>query len=298
MVAEYRRVDKVTLADTTLDTKHGRISVRQSSGTGTAVLMIHGSGSSKDVFDRQFAHPMASKFHLVAPDLPGHGASSDAVDPKSAYTLRGLADAMGEVIDQLDLRHVVVFGWSLGGHVAIELLHSHPAIAGVMLTGAPPVAHGILAMLRGFHTSWDLMLTSKEHFTSRDVERFGKLCYGDDVEPAFLEAIRRADGRVRTIVFKDLVHGEGADQKLVVEHALVPIAVVNGAHEPFARLGYVKNLAYRTLWQDRCHVIAGAAHVPFREAPTLFNSLLERFIVDVERHSAAVEDDARRAKRA
>lgn len=279
--------------DTVLHTRHASISVRQSAGTGMPVLLIHGSGASKDVFSAQFSHPMAERLRLIALDLPGHGASSDAADPKTAYTLRGFADTVGEVIDQLGISHAAVFGWSLGGHIGIELLNGHPAVAGLMLTGAPPVASGMLAMLRGFHTGWDILLTSKENFTPRDVERFARLCYGDSVEPRFLEAIRRADGRVRSTVFKGLMRGEGADQRRVVETTSVPIAIVNGAHEPFARLGYVNSLNYRQLWQDRCLVIAGAGHAPFLEQPEIFNPMLEQFVEDVGRHSAAVADGAR-----
>lgn len=285
---------KMTAANMILRTKHARISVRQSSGTGMPVMLIHGSGTSKDVFSKQFAHPMADRLRLMALDLPGHGDSSDATDPKAAYSLQGLAGTVGEVLDQLDIRHVAVFGWSLGGHVAIELVNSHPAIAGLMLTGTPPVSHGMLAMLRGFHTGWDVLLSSKEHFTPRDVERFARLCYGDHAEPAFLDAIRRSDGRVRANVFRSMMRGEGADQKQVVENASVPIAIVNGADEPFARLGYVNSLSYRMLWQDRCQIIAAAGHSPFLQKPEVFNPLLEQFAEDVGRN-AALTDRARLA---
>jgi pimeloyl-ACP methyl ester carboxylesterase len=277
------------IADTLLRTRHATISVRQSSGTGMPVMLIHGSASSKDVFAKQFAHPMADKFRLIAFDLPGHGQSSDAADPKSAYTVHGFAETAGEVLDQLGIRHAAVFGWSLGGHIAIELLNFHTAVAGLMLTGAPPVGNGMLAMLRGFHAGWDVLLTSKEHFSPRDVERYAKLCYGDNSEPAFLEAIRRADGRVRTTVFKSLMRGEGADQKHIIENTAVPVAIVNGADEPFARLGYVNSLAYRLLWQDRCQIISGTGHSPFWQAADTFNPLLAQFIEDVGRHSATLE---------
>ena len=294
-LSNLRREDSnMTPVDTIVQTKHARVSVRQSAGSGMPVLMIHGSGSSKDVFARQFAHPMANDFRMIAIDLPGHGESSDAEDPQLAYSLRGFADTVGEVIDQLGLKHVAVFGWSLGGHIAIELMHAHPAVAGLMLTGTPPVSHGMLAMLRGFHTGWDLLLTSKGQFTPRDVERFGRLCYGDAVTPSLLAAIRRADGRVRTTVFKGLMRGEGADQKRTVEEAVVPIAIVNGANEPFARLSYLSSLNYRTLWGDKCHVIEGAAHAPFLTEPEVFNPMLQAFVADVGRHSALVEDRKRK----
>ena len=68
--------------------------------------------------------------------------------------------------------------------------------------------------------------------------------------------------------------------------AELPIAVVNGAHEPIVRLGYLSSLDYRWLWDDRCYVIAGAGHAPFWTAPEAFNELLGRFLHDVEVHLA------------
>ncbi|UJW84246.1 alpha/beta fold hydrolase [Devosia sp. SL43] len=272
--------------DSILYTTNGQISVRQSRGTGMPLLMLHGSGASKDVFDNQFAHPMADRHRMIALDLPGHGASANADDPQAAYTLQAMAATVGEVIDQLGLTHVAVFGWSLGGHVAIDMLEHNKAVAGLMLTGTPPVSRGPLAMLRAFHTSWDMLLTSKEQFNLRDIERFGRLCYGDHPQPEQLQSIARADGRVRTAIFRGLSRGDWSDQKLAVEHASVPVAIVNGAHEPIARLSYVNSLAYNTLWHGQCHVIPEVGHAPFLDAPDTFNQLLDQFVDDVGRQSA------------
>jgi pimeloyl-ACP methyl ester carboxylesterase len=276
----------MAIVDSLISTTNGQVSVRQSTGTGMPLLMIHGSGASKEVFAHQFAHAMADTHRMVALDLPGHGASSDAPDPRTAYTLEGLADTVGEVIDQLGLAQVALFGWSLGGHIAIELLDRHPAIAGVMLTGTPPVSRGPLAMLRAFHTSWDLLLTSKEIFTTRDIERFGRLCYGDDVSGKFLDMIARTDGRVRTAVFKGLARGEWSDQRQTVERAQVPLAVVNGANESVARLSYIESLSCPTLWHGKCYVLPGAGHAPFLQTPGRFNGLLSAFVDDVGSLSA------------
>ena len=96
---------------------------------------------------------------------------------------------MTELVEQLELDRFMVLGWSLGGHIAIEMIE-HPRLAGLMLCGAPPVAHGTLAMLRAFRPSWDMPLASKEDYTDRDVARFFALCYGRGATPELLDAIR------------------------------------------------------------------------------------------------------------
>ena len=80
---------------------------------------------------------------------------------------------------------------------------------------------------------------------------------------------------------RSLLRGEVADQKLAVEQAQVPVAMVNGASEPVARLSYVAGLAYRTLWGNVCHVIPDAGHEPFWDQPGQFNELLGNFAADV-----------------
>ena len=85
------------------------------------------------------------------------------------------------------MTRALVYGWSLGGHIGIELMKSHPAVAGMMLTGTPPVSPGPLGVLRGFHANWDLLLASKRNYTARDAERFLHLCFGESAVPAFLD---------------------------------------------------------------------------------------------------------------
>ena len=274
----------MSLSEKTVRTRQADIQLWETSGTGLPLLLVHGSGTSKEVFARQFASPLADRHRMIAIDLPGHGGSTDARDPATGYSIHGFAETLAETLETLSVEHAAVFGWSLGGHIAVELMSFSPVVAGLMLTGAPPVARGPLAMLRAFHANWDMLLASKEHFSQKDAERFEKLCFDGKSDPAFLEAIKRADGRARVIVFRSMMRGDGADQKQVVEQADIPIAMVNGAHEPFARLGYLASLNYGSLWRERSIVIHGAGHAPFWEKPEVFNPLLEQFTTDVALH--------------
>lgn len=269
------------VSEKTIRTRHADICVSESGGQGFPIVMIHGSGASRGVFARQMESPLGVAHRMVALDLPGHGDSSDAWIPAETYTIKGFATVVGEVLERLGVDRAAIFGWSLGGHVGIELLSWHPAVAGLMITGAPPVSRGPLGMLRGFQTHRDVFLASKPQFTEAEAKRFWKACYGEAGTEEFLESIRRADGRARKILFNGMMRGIGADQKRTVEEAEVPIAVVNGAGETFARLNFVASVAYGNLWDGTCHVIEGAGHAAFWDKPEEFNALLARFVEDV-----------------
>lgn len=268
-------------AERMIATEAGPVLVRDSGGVGPAIVLLHGSASSGDVFARQFKGALAARHRLITLDLPGHGRSADADDP-SRYTLTGLTGIVSDILDKFRLGGVTLFGWSLGGHLAMQLASERTDINGIMLTGAPPVARGPLGLMRGFQANWDLLLVSKRTFSERDIRRFGELCFGPDPEPAFLAAIRRADGRLRAEFFRSLLRGDFADQKRLVETSPVPVAIVNGERDPFVRLAYVQHLHYAALWRERCHLIPATGHAPFWHSPELFNPLLAAFAHDAQ----------------
>src|SRR5208282_6679626 len=122
-----------------IDAPNGAIAFRESGGKGPAAVLIHGNSSSSRVFSRQLDGPLGQQFRLVAVDLPGHGASDDARD-RSAYSLPGHARAVRAVVDALQLGGAVFAGWSLGGHVALEMAPDLRHARGFVIFGTPPFA--------------------------------------------------------------------------------------------------------------------------------------------------------------
>ncbi len=281
--------------DTTVTTPHADIRLTETDGDGLPIVLLHGAGANRHVFEAQLTSQLGERYRVIAIDLPGHGESTDAVDPAVGYSLPGYAETIRSVLGARGVGRAIVFGWSLGGHVAIELMSEQPAlVAGLMLTGTPPVGRGPLGMLHGFHASWDMLLASKEMFSDRDVDRYARLCYGEAVTPELKQSIRRTDGRSRVYLSRSLMRGEGADQKHAVEAAAVPIAIVCGQHDPLVRLSYLAGLHYGTLWDGHVHLLPGASHAAFRSDPERFNALLMRFAADCEIYRHPAEEPARR----
>lgn len=262
-----------------VSTSHGDLAVEDNGRPGTPVVFIHGNSSSRRAFQHQLGAPFAQDRRLIAIDLPGHGESSDAPDPARTYTRFGLADAVAEVFDALRLRNTIIVGWSLGGHIGIDLLARFDTISGLLITGAPPVRRG--GMAEGFNAMPQYGYAGRAELTDDDVNAFASAILGEPLAPFLPAAIRRADGRFRQILFEAARAGAGPDQRLTVERSDVPIAVVNGSADPLIKLDYLDGVAYGNLWEGRCHRLADTGHAPFWHRPAQFNSILERFLGDV-----------------
>jgi pimeloyl-ACP methyl ester carboxylesterase len=261
-------------------TAHGILAVEESGESGIPVLLIHGNSFCGGVFRNQMQGQIAKNHRVIAFDLPGHGQSSNAPGPHRSYTRSGLADAAVELLHNLGVSEAIVFGWSLGGHIGIEMILRFPGMRGLMICGAPPVGRNQMA--QGFKGSPQTGTASQQDISEDEIETLVQSIFGDSSKPFLREAVARADGRFRKRLFDAARAGEGADQRLIVEGSPVPLAVVNGGADRLVNLDYFNTVANANLWEARCHRLIGLGHAPFWEAPRDFNLVLERFLNDVE----------------
>jgi 2-succinyl-6-hydroxy-2,4-cyclohexadiene-1-carboxylate synthase len=78
--------------------------------------------------------PVAARLPVcvLAPDLPGHGASSVA-----PVSMDETADALVALLDEQGIARAVVAGYSMGGRLALHLALRHPdRVAGLLLVAA------------------------------------------------------------------------------------------------------------------------------------------------------------------
>lgn len=96
-------------------------------GAGPALLLVHDAVVHSDTFHETIAH-LAGSFRVVAPDLPGFGASEKPDPQRFAYGYDAFADALFDLVAALGLGRVSVCGHGMGGGVALTLAAKHPAL--------------------------------------------------------------------------------------------------------------------------------------------------------------------------
>jgi pimeloyl-ACP methyl ester carboxylesterase len=270
-----------------VETSHGALAVEESGQGEMPLVMIHGNSSCRGVFRRQLNSSLTANHRLIVFDLPGCGESSDAPDPERTYTRHGIVDAVVELLGKLGITSAVVFGWSLGGHLAVEMIPQFPGLRGLMISGAPPASRDDMA--RAFQPTPLMGLAGKQDWLPAEADTFVQGTIGKSAEPFMRDAVTRADGRFRRILFSSLGAGSGPNPRQIVESSPTPLAVVNGGADPIVNLDYFDSIQYANLWQKHCHRLSGLGHASFWEAPEKFNPLLEQFLADVQSGRASAQ---------
>jgi magnesium chelatase accessory protein len=127
----------------------------QRAGTGTPLLLLHGTGSSTHSW-RGLLPLLAEDHEVVAPDLPGLGHTSA---PRSALSLKGMADAVGDLLDAIGFQPAVAVGHSAGAAILLRMV-----LDGLL---APRLVVGINAALLPFGGAMSRALHPLARFCSR-----------------------------------------------------------------------------------------------------------------------------------
>ena len=250
-----------------------------SAGAGPAVLLIHGNSSSGRSFQHQLASELGARYRLVALDLPGFGRSQPVADP-TTLGIQGWAGIVRGLIDALQLDPMVLVGWSLGGHVALEAVGDLPGARGVLIFGTAPIGFPP-AMDQAFLPHPTMAATFKDALTEEEMDGFVASFFapGSAAPPApFAEDIRASDGRARAAVAASIRPDGYKDEVALVAELPLPLAIFHGAEELLVNGAYFDTLTMPSLWRGAVQVIPGAGHAPHWEQPEAFNALLAAFL--------------------
>ncbi|RLU02054.1 alpha/beta fold hydrolase [Ketobacter sp.] len=87
------------------------------------LVLVHGFGASKDTW-LALSKYLAADYHLVIPDLPGHGDSG--FDPSLTYSLATQSRLLHDFVTALDLEPFHLLGNSMGGGITGAYAGTYP----------------------------------------------------------------------------------------------------------------------------------------------------------------------------
>lgn len=95
-----------------------------------ALVFVHGWSNKRSVWGAELAH-FSQKYKVVAIDLAGFGASDNN---REKWTMEAFGEDVVAILDKLNLRDVILIGFSMGAPVVIETAELAPEhITGIVL---------------------------------------------------------------------------------------------------------------------------------------------------------------------
>lgn len=261
-------------------------------GEGPPVVLLHGHGEFGPLWGR-VVPDLVRDHRVIAPDLPGHGASE--VDDVRLDATRTL-DWLGTLLDATVERPATLVGHLIGGAMAARFAAAHPRrvdrlvlVDSFGLGSFRPAASFALAML-GFVV----------RPTEKSQERLFQRCFvdldglRDEMGPRMelLEAYaldRARDPGVKAAIPRLMRHfGLPRIGDDVLQRIACPVALIWGRHDLQVRLPVAEAAAARHGWP--LHVIDGAGDDPAVEQPAAFLSALRGVLAGGAAQDAASGD--------
>jgi non-heme chloroperoxidase len=249
------------------------------------ILFIHGWSQSFLSWSHQFESSLANEFHLAAFDLRGHGMSDCPLD-ESRYTSGQLwADDVAAIIEQRDLDHPVLVGWSFGGYVSCDYVRAYGqgAIGGInfvdwaVMLGNTDKERALAG--RGFEDYFEGAISDDFPTNIAAMRGFVRACVEREPSPEDLETLLCFNIIVPPLVRRALTMRGQLDNSPLLSTLTIPVLVTQGLSDQVTSPAAADHIqhCYPSAQVSRYE---GVGHSPFMEEPDRFNRELAVFVRD------------------
>jgi 3-oxoadipate enol-lactonase len=242
-------------------------------GVGPAIVFLHGHPFSRAMWGTQL-DALSDEFRVVAPDLPGYGASPAV---PGTLPMGAIADAVVELLVGLEIERSTVVGLSMGGLVAMELgLRYAERVDGVVLaaTTAAPLTDEEVRRRRA---------------SADEIEANGMLGHTVEMLPRLFGPAASRDPSITVPIVTTMLETDPAgpaaalrgraerpDYERLLRELRPPALVIAGDHDAYSTQEVTKQLV-AALPRPDVLLLPGVGHFPNLEAPAQFDAAVRAF---------------------
>jgi pimeloyl-ACP methyl ester carboxylesterase len=270
---------------------HGRAVTYAEAGAGPVLLLVHGIAGGYENW-RDVIDPLSRRYTVVAPDLPGHGASAAG---NGDYSIGGLAVGLRDLLVALGHERATLVGHSLGGGIAMQLAYQFPELAErLVLVSSGGLGPEVSLVLRAAALPGSELCIRATAQTAnwagaavrRGLAKVGLRPTTDVAEVArgyasLADPDRRAAflATLRSVINVGGQRIDASDRMYLA--AGIPLLIVWGARDPIIPVSHGER-AHKAIAGSRLEIFDGVGHIPQLEAPARFVEVLERFLEQTE----------------
>lgn len=266
-------------------------------GSGQPMLFLHNGGSGHWIWHYQIKH-FAKKYRVFAFDMLGCGASDR---PNVTYDLDFYSQMTEEILEQLNLKNIILVGNCVGAAAALEYTSRNPsrlkALILFNLCGghdmmSPLVRRASLPLpgfLEPFHRS-TLKIFEKTPGVLKSAVRINYADLPDPKDPVFLAETKEARNPAQTLSRLNLTKGISTFNKFSHDFdrpsKLPPTMVFWGKQNRVLPLANGLQFCER-LQPARTQIVENAGHLVMAEKPDYINLKIENFLSSLSGHANA-----------
>jgi len=246
-------------------------------GVGGAgpVVLLHGFPLNGAMWD-EVVPALADRYHVIVPDLRGHGATEA---PHGPYEIADHAADVLALIDRLGVERAAIVGLSMGGYIAIQLMARAPERFSAVVLADTTGRGDSEERRRGRATQAEVIRTDGlDAFADLVLPRmFAPSVFVE--RPALVERFRQTITSQRPHAVIAALQGLASRPEMLDALAQVdlPTLVLVGSEDAVTTPDDARDLA-AVIQGATLVVLQGAGHMSCWEDPAAFNTAVRNFL--------------------
>lgn len=251
---------------------------------GPAIVLLHGYALDHTVWLPALQQGgLLERFHVVLPDLRGHGASGRPLAAAGYLDGRLWADDLHAVLRASGAARPVVAAWSYGARMAFDYIRHYGAasLGGLNLVAAASLADP--SVLGPAHGCLAALCSAEPGEADAAGARFLGEILGQPEGGALRGRFEAALGK-STLQQRRWLRERALDYDALIAGLDLPVLVTHGMRDPVLLPGHAGNLM-RKIALSQVSFYGEAGHAPFLDEPQRFGRELGEFMARVARRA-------------
>lgn len=238
------------------------------------VVFLHGIGGDDTSFEYQ-SRALCDQFQVVAWNMPGYRNSAVL----SPFSFELLAHSLASLLDALGVEKIHIAGQSIGGMVAQEFYHRHPArVASLVLIATTAAFGGKDSSFRDAFLSARLKPLDNGVSMGELARQSMPAVTGSAISDSALQGAVDAMAGLSETVYRDILNCLVTfNRRVEFDRINCPTCLIAGSEDRNAPASTMEKMAGR-LKHAEYHELASAGHLVNTEMPDECNRIIRSFL--------------------